>query len=208
MGRQLGRAVDIPGVHPSEWDASQLLRWRQRSSLRMGGKFRVPIYARSRAIPGHEPRRMTRSRSSPGVPTRKIKRLRDADRCLLSPTSALVRITDSSQTSRQVRNVPGAGFNAPIRSHRRSSIRRLDKLSNIAKIRFRANIRAAALRPSTRRAPISNALGGCLYRSVLRLIFRSGAMRGIGPQGSMRCGMLARNFHRKNGSRASHAAST
>ena len=26
MGRQLGRAVDIPGVHPSEPDASQLLR--------------------------------------------------------------------------------------------------------------------------------------------------------------------------------------
>jgi hypothetical protein len=25
--------VDIPGVHPSERDASQLLRWRQRSSL-------------------------------------------------------------------------------------------------------------------------------------------------------------------------------
>jgi hypothetical protein len=38
----------------------------------------------------------------PGVPTRKIKRLRDADPCLLSPTSALERITDSSQTSRQV----------------------------------------------------------------------------------------------------------
>jgi hypothetical protein len=50
--------------------------------------------------------RMTRSRSSPGVPTRKIKRLRDADPCLLSPTSALERNTDSSQTSRQVRNVP------------------------------------------------------------------------------------------------------
>ena len=33
IGRQLGRAVDIPGVHPSERDASQLLRWRQRSSL-------------------------------------------------------------------------------------------------------------------------------------------------------------------------------
>ena len=49
---------------------------------------------------------MTRSRSSPGVPTRKIKRLHDADPCLLSPTSALERITDSSQTSRQVRNVP------------------------------------------------------------------------------------------------------
>ena len=29
-----------------------------------------------------------------------------ADPCLLSPTSALERITDSSQTSRQVRNVP------------------------------------------------------------------------------------------------------
>src|ERR1700732_4065434 len=74
-----------------------------------------------------------------GVPTRKIKRLRDADPCLLSPTSALERITDSSQTSRQVRNVPGAGFNAPIRSHRRSSIRRLDKLSNIAKIAVNSN---------------------------------------------------------------------
>jgi hypothetical protein len=33
IGRQLGRAVDMPGVHPSERDASQLLRWRQRSSL-------------------------------------------------------------------------------------------------------------------------------------------------------------------------------
>jgi hypothetical protein len=30
------------------------------------------------------------------VPTRKIKRLHDADPCLLSPTSALERITDSS----------------------------------------------------------------------------------------------------------------
>jgi hypothetical protein len=47
-----------------------------------------------------------RSRSSPGVPTRKIKRLHDADPCLLAPTSALERITDSSRTSRQVRNVP------------------------------------------------------------------------------------------------------
>ena len=37
--------------------------------------------------------------------TRKITRLRDADPCLLSPTSALERITESSQTSRQVRNV-------------------------------------------------------------------------------------------------------
>ena len=33
IGRRLGRAVDIPGVHPSERDASRLLRWRQRSSL-------------------------------------------------------------------------------------------------------------------------------------------------------------------------------
>jgi putative SOS response-associated peptidase YedK len=41
-----------------------------------------------------------------GVPTRKTKRLRDSDPCLLSPTSALERITDSGQTSRQVRNVP------------------------------------------------------------------------------------------------------
>jgi hypothetical protein len=40
-----------------------------------------------------------------GVPTRKIKRLRDADPCLFSPTSALERITDSNQTSRQVRKV-------------------------------------------------------------------------------------------------------
>ena len=39
--------------------------------------------------------RVTRSRSSPGVPTRKIKRLRDADPCLLSPTSALQRISAS-----------------------------------------------------------------------------------------------------------------
>ena len=46
------------------------------------------------------------SRSSPGVPTKKIKRLHDADPCLHSPTSALERITDSSQTSRHVRNVP------------------------------------------------------------------------------------------------------
>src|SRR5580700_2661532 len=51
------------------------------------------------------PLRMTRSRSSPGVSTRKIKRLHDADPCLLSPTSALERITDSCQTPRQVRNV-------------------------------------------------------------------------------------------------------
>jgi hypothetical protein len=34
IGRQLGRAVDIPDVHPSEHDASQLLRWRQRLMLR------------------------------------------------------------------------------------------------------------------------------------------------------------------------------
>jgi len=33
IGRRPGRAVDIPGVYPSERDASQLLRWRQRSSL-------------------------------------------------------------------------------------------------------------------------------------------------------------------------------
>src|SRR4051812_26239101 len=39
-------------------------------------------------------------------PTRKIKRLHDADPWLLSPTSALERITDSRQTSRQVRKVP------------------------------------------------------------------------------------------------------
>jgi hypothetical protein len=32
---------------------------------------------------------MTRLRLSPGVPIRKIKRLHDADPCLLSPTSAL-----------------------------------------------------------------------------------------------------------------------
>ena len=32
--------------------------------------------------------------------------MHDADPCLLSPTSALERITDSSQTSRQVRKVP------------------------------------------------------------------------------------------------------
>ena len=40
------------------------------------------------------------------MPTRRIKPLRDADPCLLPPTSALERITDSNQTSRQVRNVP------------------------------------------------------------------------------------------------------
>src|ERR1700756_4331665 len=50
--------------------------------------------------------RMTRSRSPPGGQTRKIKRLHDADPCLLSPASALERITDSSRTSRQVRNGP------------------------------------------------------------------------------------------------------
>jgi hypothetical protein len=38
-----------------------------------------------------------------GAPTRKIKRLHDADPCLLAPTSALERITEPSQTSRQVR---------------------------------------------------------------------------------------------------------
>ena len=45
-------------------------------------------------------------KTSPGVPTRKIKPLRGADPCLLSPTSALERIADSNQTSRQVRKVP------------------------------------------------------------------------------------------------------
>ena len=34
IGRQLGRSVDIPGLHQSERDASQLLRWRQRLMLR------------------------------------------------------------------------------------------------------------------------------------------------------------------------------
>ena len=49
------------------------------------------------------------------------RRTLPADPCLLSPTSALERITDSSQTSCQVRNVPTrdsctaamAAFNAP-----------------------------------------------------------------------------------------------
>src|SRR5882757_4277890 len=48
-------------------------------------------------------------------------------------TSGLARRTDIVRPARLVRFVPGTGFNAPIRSRRRSSIRRLDKLSNIAK---------------------------------------------------------------------------
>jgi hypothetical protein len=48
-------------------------------------------------------------------------RLRDADPCLLLPTSALERITDSSQTSRQVRKVPqGDSCSAAIASFIRS----------------------------------------------------------------------------------------
>jgi hypothetical protein len=47
------------------------------------------------------------------VPTRKVERLRDADPCLLSPTSALERIADSNQTSRQVRKVLHNRTHAP-----------------------------------------------------------------------------------------------
>src|ERR1700731_3196621 len=45
----------------------------------------------------------------------------------------LLPLATELPTSMVARFVPGAGVNAPIRSRRRSSIRRLDKLSKIAK---------------------------------------------------------------------------
>ena len=57
---------------------------------------------------------MTRSRSSPGVPTRKIKPLRDADQCLLSPTPALERITDLSQDVKLIPKSARLGLSADL----------------------------------------------------------------------------------------------
>src|SRR5580700_10206527 len=48
---------------------------------------------------------MELERPTNAVPTA-LTSVRDADPCLLSPTSALERIADSNQTSREVRKVP------------------------------------------------------------------------------------------------------
>jgi hypothetical protein len=81
------------------------------------------------------------------VPTRKIKRLHDADPCLLSPASALERIADSSQTSRQVRNVPISEVTALIRSRdRRVGSRARSVIHDARPRRSRRNRRRADTR--------------------------------------------------------------
>jgi hypothetical protein len=54
----------------------------------------------------------------------------------------------------------------------------------------------ARRRPSTRPAPISRAPGNGFCRNEPTLIFRPGAMSGIGPRGNMRCGKLASDLSR------------
>ena len=62
--------------------------------------------------------------------------------------------------------------------------------------RTRASNRTARPRPSRRPAPILKPRGGCFCRSALRLIFRRGAIREIGPRGNMRCGIQASDLNR------------
>jgi hypothetical protein len=74
--------------------------------------------------------------------------------------------------------------------------------------RIRRSARPAPRPRSTRREPLSRALGACFYPTEPRPIFRRGETIGIGPRGNTRCGMPARDLSRPAMDRPNPAAAS